>query len=130
MLAEEKKFLSIPKAIGLFMILKSLFYRDALANFTANTSLGKYCIISDQISFYGLLILGFLLCITYSKKLIHIVSILLVINLFGGIYIITDINATAFKSTAIIGAHASLLFVLYWSSNKIEKIKAAFGDNF
>lgn len=128
MLAEEKKFLSIPKAIGLFMIFKALFYRDTLTDFKPESALENYCVIADQISLYTFIILGILLCMKYSKVLIHTVTLFIAINFFGGIYIITDANAHLFKSITIIVAHVSLLIVLYWSSAKIEKIKAAFGD--
>ena len=128
MLAEEKKFLSIPRAIGLFMIFKALFYRDALADFKPETTLENYCHFADQVSFFAFIILGLLLSTKYSKKLVHTVTLFLIINLFGGIYIITDQNSGLFKSTAIVLAHITLLFALYWSSAKIEKIKATFGD--
>lgn len=128
MLAEEKKFLSIPRAIGLFMVFKALFYRDALADFEPETTLENYCYFADQVSFYSFIILGLLLCVKYSKKLVHFVTLFLIVNLFGGIYIIPDQNASIFKIIAIVFAHLTLLFALYWSSTKIEKIKATFGD--
>jgi hypothetical protein len=123
MLAEEKKLISIPKAIGLFMIFKALFYREHLVHYQATTSLERYSLLIHNINFYLFLALGIMLCFHYSKKIIHSVAILFSINLFGAVYIVTAIQSSLFKSVVILSAHVCILFILYWSSSRIDKIR-------
>ena len=69
MLAEEKKFLSIPKAIGLFLIFHALFYRNQSSHFTPTNPLESFAQASNEVSFYTFLVIGIILCYKFNKVL-------------------------------------------------------------
>lgn len=122
MLAEEKKFLSIPKAIGLFLIFHALFYRNQSDNFIANNALEVYATNSNNISFYTFLILGIILCYRFNKVLLFIIGSSFASTFFGYTQVIVNPHISQTHSALLIVSHIAIYGLLTWSHFKIVKI--------
>lgn len=123
MLAEEKKFLSIPKAIGLFLIFHALFYRNQSSHFTPTNPLESFAQASNEVSFYTFLVIGIILCYKFNKVLLILIGLCFLSTLFGYTQVIVNSKINQIQSIITISTHVAIYGLLTWSYFKITKIQ-------
>ncbi|MCM8529709.1 MAG: hypothetical protein NE330_00990 [Lentisphaeraceae bacterium] len=123
MLAEEKKFLSIPKAIGLFLIFHALFYRNQSSGFNSTNSFESFAVVSNEVSFYTFLGIGLILCYKFNKILLILIGVCFTSTLFGYTQIIVNSKISQTQAIITILTHIAIYSLLIWSYFKIVKIK-------
>ncbi len=123
MKVEERKLISISRAIGLFMIFEGMFRRSSLEGIKFNDSFYQtFLQISANSSIYLLIITGVLLCITRNLLFFYTTYITCAVSLFGIIFEIlpgSEINITWCVSLGI--AHLSIMIVMIWTHIQIKK---------
>jgi hypothetical protein len=123
MKAEEKKLSSIPQAIGLFMIFKALFYRNAYEGLTfPDTFFNHFIQFSESTGFYLFLIVGIGLCL-YKKFIFYYLAYFsCAFTLFGSIYVLAPGKYNLPMLISFVLAHILLCAVLIWSQVMIKRI--------
>ena len=120
---EERKLISIPRAIGLFMIFEGLFRRGSLEGITfSDSTYHTFLRLSANSSIYLLLISGFLLCITHNLLLFYLTYLTCAISLFGIVFEIlpgSEVNLIWCISMGI--AHLAVVMVMIWTQIQIKK---------
>ena len=118
---DEKRMNSIPKAIGLFMIFKAMFYRDSFDGLTfSQSTLDTYIQYSHEASFYLFVILGIGLCYKTGNFVINLTYAACAMTLFGAIYTLAPQEVNYLRATFEIGAHVILCAVLLWVQKKLN----------
>ena len=121
---EERKLISIPRAIGLFMIFEGMFRRGSLEGIEFNDS-GSHLLlkIAATASIYLLITSGILLCITRSLLFFYLTYFTCLLSLFGIIFEIlpgTEVNTLWCIALAL--AHISVMAVMVWTHIQIMKV--------
>ena len=120
---DEKRMNSIPKAIGLFMIFKALFYRDSFDNISfTQSALDTYIQYSHEASFYLFFALGLGMCFKTGNLIINLTYLACASTFFGGIYTLAQQEVDYLRATFEVGAHVILCIVLLWVQKKLNTL--------
>lgn len=119
---EERKLISISRAIGLFMIFEGMFRRNVLEGVKFdNSAYHLFLQISANGSIYLLIITGILLCITRNLLFFYLSYFSCVFSLFGIIFEIlpgTEINIL--WCIALGAAHLAVVIAMVWTHIQIK----------
>ncbi len=119
---EDRKLISISRAIGLFMIFEAIFRRHALSEIVFSDSITDSVLyFSAWITIYFFPLVGFLLCITRSLFYFHLAYIANILSLFGTVFTLlpgTQINFIHLYTLLI--THLFLMAILIWTHIQIK----------
>lgn len=119
---EERKLISIPRAIGLFMIFEGLFRRHAFdgVKFT-DSAYHLFLNISASSSIYILIGTGILLCITRNLLVFYLTYFSCLVSLFGIVFeILPGKNTNILWCTSLGLAHLTLVIIMIWTHRQIK----------
>ena len=119
---EERKLISISRAIGLFMIFEGMFRRDVLDGVKfEDTTTHLLLSLSANTSIYLLIITGILLCITRNLWFFYLTYFTCIFSLFGIIFEIlpgTEINLLWCIALGL--AHLAIMIAMIWTHIQIK----------
>ena len=120
---EERKLISIPRAIGLFMIFEGLFRRHSLEGVKFTDSTYHLLLnLSANSSIYLLVGIGMLLCITRNLLIFYLTYFTCLASLFGIVFELLPGKETNFLWCISLGlAHLTLLIIMIWTHIQIRK---------
>ncbi len=122
---EERKLISISRAIGLFMLFTTLFHRNALDNISFTNSWTDTILqLSANITLYAFPAVGLLLCFTRSLLYFHFAYIVNILSLFGTVYtLLPGKELNLLHLITLLVTHILLMALLIWTHLQIKKIK-------
>ena len=120
---EERKLISIPRAIGLFMIFEGLFRRSSLEGVAFNdTSYHLFLEYSASSSIYLLIASGIFLCITRNLLFFYMTYFTCFASLFGVVFeILPGKETNAIWCISLGMAHMVLAVIMVWTHVQIKK---------
>jgi len=119
---EERKLISISRAIGLFMIFEGMFRRNILegVKFEESTS-HLFLSISANGSIYLLIITGILLCITRNLIFFYLTYFTCIFSLFGIVFeILPGAEVNILWCIALGLAHLLVMIAMIWTHIQIK----------
>ena len=123
MKSEERKYTSIPKAIGLFMIFKALFYKDSFEGVELPEGFFySYLGFAEAAAYYLFLIIGICLCVSQRFIFYWMAWLATAFTLFGTIHTLAPGTQNTLMTIIMAVVHLLLCFVLYWSMKMIKEI--------
>ena len=126
MKSEERKYTSIPKAIGLFMIFKALFYKNSFEGIQLpEGSFYSFLKFSEATGFYLFLIIGLCLCLSQRFIFYWLAWFACAFTLFGTVHTLPPGKENTAMTVSLAIAHIILCGVLFWSMKMIKKSLAA-----
>ena len=119
---EERKLISISRAIGLFMIFEGMFRRNALEGVKFEGSAYHIFLqVSANSSIYLLIITGILLCITRNLLFFYATYITCAVSLFGVIFeILPGSEINIIWCIALGLSHLAIMIAMIWTHIQIK----------
>ena len=118
---ETQKYLGVPKALGLAMILQALFYKGITPAENLSSGFTSYLHFAYGVSFWGYIITGILL-IMAIRPAFMLAAIVIAMTLFGGAFSFSaQTEFSYFRIISEIIANIGLIFMLFFARYHLDK---------